>query len=72
MKKYGYVVEMRKQSAHYPGFYQNFYQNKVGYAGPLRTAKVVSRNIAYAIRWDDEVVRKVELFKNGKPKRVVK
>ena len=67
MKTYGYVIEMRKTSPFYPGFYQG----NVLYAGPLRSAEVYSQYIAYTLRWDDEMVRRVELFKNGKPKRII-
>ena len=67
--KYGYVLEMHKGCRNYPGFYQK----EMGrYVGPLRTANVLGRNMAYALRYDNETVRKVELFKNGKPKRLVK
>lgn len=67
MKKYGYVIEMRKTSSHHPGFF-GFNGN---YAGPLRSASVFNRRKAYYLRATDETVRKVELFKNGKPKKIV-
>ena len=68
VKKYGYVLEMRKGTRNYPGFYQKEMNR---YVGPLRSAKVLSRNMAYVLRYGNEIVRKVELFKNGKPKRIV-
>lgn len=66
-RKYGYVIEMRKTSDSYPGFYSTSH-----YAGPLRSAEVFRKQLAYALRYEDETVRRVELFKNGNPKRVVK
>jgi len=69
-KKYGYVIEMRKTSEYYPGFYQD--GGKRGYAGPLRTAFVDTRRVAFMLRdVGVETVRKVELFKNGNPKRII-
>lgn len=67
MKKYGYVIEMKKSSPHYPGYYKG-----ANYAGPLWAATVFNRDTARELRFRDETVRKVELFKNGKPKKVVK
>ena len=73
MKKYGYVIEMRKTSFHYPGYYCNFQSSgSCEYACCwLRNAAVFKRGEAYSLRYDNETVRKVELFKSGKPKRVV-
>ena len=69
MKKYGYVLEMRKTSHHYPGYYQGRLGHN--FSGALRTAKVYSRDVARYLRNSYETVRKVELFKNGKPKKIV-
>lgn len=68
MKQYGYVIEMKKTSSSYPGFYS------VGtpYARSLQHAFVSDRAEARVNCFTDETVRKVGLFKNGRPKRVVK
>ena len=68
MKKYGYVIETRETSPHYPGFYST---SLTRYAGPLRSAAVNTRSMAYVLRDTCEIVRRVELFKNGKPKRII-
>ena len=68
MKKYGYVIEMKKTSSNYPGFYDAGFH----YAGPLRDAAVYTRSWARGLCWGDETVHKVELFKNGKPKKIIK
>ena len=66
IRKYGYVIELSENQP------PKFYQKKAGvYSGTLRTAVVVGRNMAYTLRYDNETVRKVELFKNGKPKRII-
>lgn len=68
-KKHGWVIEMKKNSSDYPGFYQIYVAL---YSGPLRTAFVCrSRQFARRIAAKDETARKVEFYKNGKPKKVV-
>ena len=68
MKKYGYVIEIRKTNKNYP----MYYSGGVTYKRPLKFARVHSRTEAYGLRYKGETVRKVELFKNGNPKKVVK
>lgn len=68
MKKYGYVIEMRKNSTSYPGYYTGGPR----YSRPLKFAAVYSRAEAYSLRYEEETVRKVELFKNGSPKKIIR
>lgn len=67
IKKYGYVIEMKRTSSDYPGFYSG----GLPYARPLQFAIVYNREAAREVRFRDETVRKVELSTDGKPKRVV-
>lgn len=57
---------MKKVSHNYPGYYA---PSGCSYIGNLRQAHVFSRN--GLLRYSVEIVRRVELFKNGKPRRVV-
>ena len=68
-KMYGWVIEMKKGNTDYPGFYQDYGHP---YSGPLCTAWVYrSRQTARWMVDPDEVVRKVSLYKNGKPKKII-
>jgi len=69
-KKHGWVIQMKKNSKDYPGFYIEY--ELYPYSGPLRTAFVCeNRRFARQLTRKDEIVRKVELFKNGKAKKII-
>jgi hypothetical protein len=74
MKKHGWVIEMKKDSTDYPGFYQNDgFLEVLSYSGPLQTSLVCERrSYARRLKRGDEVIRKVELGKNGEAKRIIK
>ena len=66
---YGWVVEMKKNNCRYPGFYGSSDR----YSGPLRFAYVISsRDEARGLVFlGEEIVRKVELTKTGKAKKII-
>ena len=59
-KRHGWVIEMKVGNKDYPGFYQKL--SHTGFAGPIETANVFFiRARARAIRYSNEIVRKVKL-----------
>ena len=71
-KEHGWVLEMYKSDPDFSGFYQRL-EVSWDYAGPLKTAEVypTRAKARFDSEYSDEVVRKVELDRNGDAVRVI-
>lgn len=71
MKSHGWVIEMKKSSNYYPGYWKM--RGIAAYSvSRLRDARVfVDRITARYMANDMEVVRMVSLFKNGNAKKII-